>query len=97
MADKEEAIWTCYLVECSDRTYYCGVTTDLKRRIAQHNAGTGAKYTKTRSPVKFITGIRCITHSAALKIETQVKGVRRSDKKDFLESFAKRKIRYDNH
>ena len=44
----------CYIVECSDGTYYTGWTTDPERRIKQHNKGVGAKYTSTRRPVKLV-------------------------------------------
>ena len=43
-----------YIVKCSDGTLYCGWTNDLEKRIAAHNAGTGAKYTKTRRPVELV-------------------------------------------
>ena len=44
--------WSTYLLKCSDATLYCGVTNDLKKRIASHNQGTGSKYTRSRIPVK---------------------------------------------
>ena len=43
--------WSVYLVRCRDGSLYAGCTTDLDRRIAAHNAGTGAKYTRVRRPV----------------------------------------------
>ena len=43
-----------YIVECADGTLYCGWTNDLDKRIADHNAGKGAKYTKPRLPVKLV-------------------------------------------
>ena len=43
-----------YVVECCDGTYYTGYTTDVKKRIAVHNSGKGAKYTRARLPVKLI-------------------------------------------
>lgn len=43
-----------YIVECSDGTLYTGWTTDLKRRLAAHNAGKGAKYTRSRVPVQMV-------------------------------------------
>lgn len=44
----------CYILECADGTYYTGWTTDPERRLAQHSKGTGARYTKTRRPVKLV-------------------------------------------
>ena len=43
-----------YILECSDNTLYTGWTTDLKKRISAHNSGKGAKYTKSRLPVKLV-------------------------------------------
>ena len=52
MAEKR---YYTYMVECSDGTYYTGYTTNLEKRIKAHNTGkTGAKYTRTRRPVKLI-------------------------------------------
>jgi putative endonuclease len=46
--------WTVYLVRCGDGTLYTGVTTDPRRRLAQHNAGCGAAYTRSRLPVTLV-------------------------------------------
>jgi putative endonuclease len=43
--------WYFYIVECSDTSLYCGITKDIQKRIEEHNAGTGAKYTRSRLPV----------------------------------------------
>ena len=57
MADKgkpdglEAGGWWVYIVECADGTFYTGITTDLERRVAEHNEGTGARYTRSRRPV----------------------------------------------
>lgn len=51
MTDKKAFM---YVLECSDKTLYTGYTTDINRRIARHNAGKGAKYTKARLPVKLL-------------------------------------------
>lgn len=44
----------CYILKCSDGTFYTGYTNDLKKRVACHNSGKGAKYTKTRLPVSLV-------------------------------------------
>jgi len=44
-------VWYVYLVRCSDGTLYTGITNDVERRVAQHNAGRGARYTRSRRPV----------------------------------------------
>ena len=44
----------CYLLECADGTYYCGWTKDLQHRIEMHNKGRGARYTRSRRPVRLV-------------------------------------------
>jgi putative endonuclease len=46
--------WVVYLVRCSDNTLYCGVTKDLENRLVAHNAGKGAKYTKSSGDSQFL-------------------------------------------
>ncbi len=46
--------WTVYLLECSDGSLYAGVTNDVGRRVAEHNAGRGARYTRSRLPVTLV-------------------------------------------
>ena len=43
-----------YLLRCSDESFYCGWTTDLEKRVATHNAGSGTKYTRSRRPVELV-------------------------------------------
>lgn len=74
-----------YIVECSDRTLYCGYTTDLKRRIKEHNAGIGAKYTKPRLPVKLVYFEEFPTKSLAMKRECAIKKLKREEKLKLLE------------
>jgi putative endonuclease len=72
--------WVCYLLRCADDTLYCGITNDLEKRLAAHNAGTAAKYTRTRMPVEMVFVEDCADRSAALKRELQIKGLKRPDK-----------------
>ena len=65
----EESKYFMYVLLCSDRTFYGGYTNDLKKRIKKHNSGNGAKYTKTRRPVKLIFYKQFNTKSEALKAE----------------------------
>ena len=73
--------WFCYLLLCSDGTIYCGITNDLDKRLAVHNAGEGAKYTRGRTPVTLVYQERCEDKSAALKREIQIKRLSREAKK----------------
>jgi putative endonuclease len=74
------SIWVCYLLRCADGTLYCGITNDLDKRIMAHNAGTAAKYTRTRTPVELAYLENCADKSAALKREMQIKQMARSEK-----------------
>jgi len=70
----------CYILECSDGTFYTGWTTDPLRREKQHNAGTGARYTRMRRPVKMVYVEEQSDKSAALKRELVIKGMSRGRK-----------------
>ncbi len=72
--------WICYLLECADGTLYCGITNDLEKRVASHNSGEGAKYTRGRTPVRVVYSERCVDKSAALKREREVKAMHRTGK-----------------
>lgn len=70
----------CYILECADGTYYTGWTTDPERRVQQHNRGAGARYTKTRRPVKLVYLEPQADKSAALKRERAIKALSRKQK-----------------
>ncbi|WP_022661926.1 GIY-YIG nuclease family protein [Paucidesulfovibrio longus] len=72
--------WFVYLLECADGTYYCGVTTDLDRRLTAHNAGAGAKYTRSRTPVRAVACCPCADKGAALRLEMAIKKLPRNKK-----------------
>jgi putative endonuclease len=65
--------WTVYLVRCSDDSLYCGITNDLDNRLKNHNSGKGAKYTRSRRPVKLVGASPEMTKSEALKLEYRIK------------------------
>ena len=67
--------WVVYLIRCSDESLYCGITNNLKKRLATHNSGRGAKYTRSRMPIELIAASLEMTKSEALKLEYQVKRV----------------------
>ena len=75
-----QGAWTCYLLQCADNTLYCGITNDLDKRLAAHNAGEGAKYTRSRLPVKLAYTEICANKSAALKREYEIKRMSRKQK-----------------
>lgn len=70
-----------YILECADKTLYTGITTDLKRRIAEHNDGKlGAKYTSARRPVKLVYSKKFKNRSLASKAEAQIKKLKKTEK-----------------
>jgi putative endonuclease len=78
-------MWYVYILECKDKTFYTGITTDLERRIKEHNTSLlGAKYTKSRRPVKLVYSKRKRNKSYAQKEEARIKKLRRDEKKNFL-------------
>ena len=77
--------WFVYIVECADGTYYTGVTKNLERRVREHNVSKkGAKYTKSRRPVRLVAHIVVNSVSDALKLESKVKKQKRQNKIAFL-------------
>jgi len=79
-------VWVCYLLQCADGTLYCGITNDLDKRLAAHNAGEGAKYTRGRTPVKLLYRESCADKSAALKREMRIKRMSRNEKLNLCKS-----------
>ncbi len=70
-----------YLALCADRSYYCGITTDLGRRLQEHNASPqGAKYTRNKRPITLVYAEKLDTRSQALKREYQIKKLSRVEK-----------------
>lgn len=77
--------WFVYMVRCSDNSLYSGITTDVKRRVAEHNGEVsgkdkGAKYTKARRPVTLVYKKRCKDRSAAGKAEATLKKISKQEK-----------------
>ena len=72
--------WMLYILECSDGTFYTGITNDLERRFNQHNVGKAARYTRGRRPVSLRYCERCSTRSQALVREAAIKRLTRAAK-----------------
>ncbi len=74
-----------YLLECQDKTLYTGITTDLIRRVEEHNfSNRGAKYTRARRPVRLIFSKKFRTRSKASKEEARIKKFSRDEKLLFV-------------
>ncbi len=72
--------WSIYIVRCADGTLYTGATNDVVRRIAQHNRGEGARYTRSRRPVTLIYEEACRNRSEAQAREYEIKQLSRAAK-----------------
>jgi len=76
--------YSVYIVKCNDGTLYTGISNNVDNRVAKHNSGTGAKYTKTRLPVRVVYTKVIGTKSDALKEEYRIKQLSRSEKLKLL-------------
>jgi len=72
--------WHVYIVRCADDSLYTGCTNDLLKRVATHNAGKGARYTRSRLPVSVVWSVRVKDRSAALSREAKLKQLSRAEK-----------------
>ena len=82
--------WCVYLLRCGDGTLYAGVTNDLRRRLAAHRSGRGARYTRGRGPLLLVHCEAARDLSAALRRERQLKRLKRRDKLALLDTPAPR-------
>jgi len=73
-------LWYVYLARCADDTLYCGIARDVAARIAAHDAGKGARYTRGRGPLRVLATRRCRAHGLALRLELAVKALGRAEK-----------------
>ena len=75
-----------YILECSDGTFYTGITTDVNRRVAQHNGDRrgGARYTRSRRPVKLAWNSLAVDRSFALRAEAGIKKKSRREKLKYI-------------
>ena len=80
--------WFVYILRCRDKSLYTGITVDIAARIAAHNAGKGAAYTRSRKPVKLAWFARQKSESAARKLEAKIKSWNKSEKERFLKSIS---------
>lgn len=74
-----------YLLECADKTLYCGWTNDLEKRLKAHNSGLGAKYTKPRRPVVLVYFEEFQTKEEAMRREAAIKRLTRYEKLQLIQ------------
>jgi len=78
----------CYMLKCADDSYYTGWSTDPERRLNQHNAGNGARYTRSRRPVELVYTEELPTRSAAMQREIKIKRLPRAKKHSLSENYS---------
>ncbi|MBU3614723.1 GIY-YIG nuclease family protein [Polynucleobacter sp. Latsch14-2] len=76
--------WLVYLLECSDGSFYAGITNRLEHRLEAHNSGLGARYTRSRRPVSLLATQAHPDRSEASRAEARLKKLPRSEKLDFF-------------
>lgn len=79
--------WVLYILECRDGTLYTGISNNVVRRLEQHNAGEGARYTRARRPVHLVYLEPCADRSSAGKRECAVKKLSREEKRQLVAGF----------
>lgn len=82
--------WYVYMVRCSDNSLYTGITTDLDRRVSEHNAKVGAKYTRARTPVVLVYSEPAADRSSASKREYAIKQLSKSEKEKMVSEYETR-------
>ena len=78
--------YAVYILRCADGTLYTGITNDLSHRLAAHNGGKGAKYTRSRRPVELVYAEGQPDKSAALRRELEIKALSRAEKLNLIEA-----------
>ena len=73
--------WIVYILECGDGSFYTGITKELDRRLAEHEDGSGAKFTRGRGPFKVVYKESQPSMGAALRRELEIKSLRRPAKR----------------
>lgn len=84
MPRRKRPVWSVYLVECADASLYCGVSTDVEARVATHNEGKGARYTRARLPVQLVFSEAVGDRGDALRRELEIKALPTSRKRALL-------------
>jgi putative endonuclease len=91
MIDITTKIWIIYLLECGDKTLYCGITNNIENRLKQHMGELpgGAKYTRSRKPLKVVYQEEVNSRSEALKRELIIKKMSRRTKLNLVTNYKK--------
>ena len=85
MTTTRSPVHYAYVLRCSDGSFYTGYTTDVQRRVREHDAGEGAKYTRGRTPVELVHVEEYETRSAAMSREYDIKSLSRREKERLVD------------
>ena len=89
-SSKKNNVWVVYILRCSDKSLYTGITNNIEKRFDAHNQGTGAKYTRSRRPVKLMTTSAKMERGDAMRLEIKIKRLPKTEKIDALKKTASR-------
>lgn len=92
---RRKKAWWVYILRCEDDTLYCGATNDLSSRIAAHNRGAGAKYTRGRGPVTLAFAKKIGSKSATMKREAWIKRLPRNAKLKLIKTAKRKRTKID--
>jgi len=88
MAAGPDRPWWVYILRCGDGTLYTGIALDVAARLAQHRAGTGARYTRGRAPLELVHQERLASRAEATRREAAIKRLSRPRKLELITSWA---------
>jgi putative endonuclease len=78
--------WFLYMIRCKNEQLYTGITTDVQRRLGEHQRGKGAKFLRGRGPLKLVFQQKIGSHSDALRMEAAIKKFPKAAKEEFIRS-----------
>ncbi len=84
MADHNEPVWFLYMIRCRNGNLYTGISTDVERRLGQHQSGKGAKSLRGKGPLKLVYQKQIGSRSDALKAESAIKKLPKTEKEKLL-------------
>ena len=82
---KPKQVWQLYILQCGDGSLYTGITTNIEKRLAAHESGKGAKYTRGRAPLKLVYTEKLGSKSKAAIREAEIKSLERAEKLKLIE------------
>lgn len=91
-AEGSDGPWFLYILECRDGSLYTGITNNIERRVAQHNDGSGARYTRSRRPVTLRYQEPCESRSAALIRECAIRLLSPKEKRALITAYQARLV-----